>query len=218
MQTLGDGLRPDHIVRVGTRDGHLEIIAPEPSAPGRRARPLLRNEVRHVAAGYEPVTVGSLAAAQHRLPSGYVPLRFRLTPAADEEPWRSLAPDDRRAFLESLRPQVRAWAVRSRRDSTWLEAFEPDIFQPTVAADSAGTLVVTVPVRKPTLKGVRHFAWLVSLVPYQTATRLVPAGLSTPDDCSPEACNQTLNLAQLLGAIVRDDYAPARTVLLTEWR
>jgi hypothetical protein len=64
----------------------------------------------------------------------------------------------------------------------------------------------------------RHFAWLVSLVPYGRANSLVPAGYTTASDCDAAACGRTLNLAPLLGAILRDDYVPARVLLLTEWR
>ncbi len=217
LASLGPDLAPAHALRVGTRDGVLEPVAEVPVAGSRRPLALLRNVEPVVADRYEAVTTG-MVSSKAALPSGHVPLRFRLTVDPEAEPWRTLAPAERATFLASLRPRVRAWAVQTRRDSTWLTPFEPDIFQPSVEVDSSGALVVTVPVKRPAVGGARHFAWLVSLVPYQTAQRLVPSGLSTPSDCDAGTCGQTLNLAPLLGAILRDDYVPARALLLTEWR
>ena len=213
--SLADADKPAHTIRVGARDGHIEAVAEVPGENPKRASVLLRKTATVVAAGYEPVTT-ALVSEQHALPSGHVPLTFRLTVDARQEPWRALSTEGRAAFLASLRPRLRGWAV-SGRDSTVLTEFEPDVFRPTVETDSTGALVVTVPVKRPAVEG-RHVAWLLSLAPYQTAQRLVPADLSTPTDCSAEACSQTLNLAPLLGAILRDDYVPARAVLLTEWR
>ena len=215
VASLADADKPAHTIRLGARDGRLEAVADLPGSNPRRPDRILRNPETVVADAYEPVTV-ALVNEQHALPSGHVPLTFRLTVDPRAEPWRALSAQGRAAFLASLRPRLRGWAV-SGRDSTVLTEFEPDVFRPTVEADSSGALTVTVPVRKPSVKG-RYVAWLLSLTPYQTAQRLVPADLSTPADCSAEACAQTLNLAPLLGAILRDDYVPARAVLLTEWR
>ena len=211
--TAGLATPPDHAVRVGARDGTLEPVAEIAVAGSRRPERLLRDAREVVADGYEPVTRG-LIGGTAALPSGHVPLTFRFAPDARLEPWRTLSAEDRRTFLASLRPTLRGWSVG--RDGALAE-FEPDVFRPSVSVDTTGALVVTVPTKKPAADG-RHVAFLLSLTPYETAARLVPAGLSTPDDCSPERCGQTLNLAPLLGAILRDDYVPARAVLLTEWR
>lgn len=215
VASLDEADRPAHTIRVGARDGRIEAVAEVPGDNPKRPSTLLRSPKTVVAAGYEPVTTARVSE-QFALPSGHIPLTFRLTVDTRAEPWRALSAAARAAFLASLRPRLRGWAV-SGRDSTVLTEFEPDVFRPTVEADSTGALVVTVPVKRPAASG-RHFAWLLSLTPYQTAQRLVPADISTPSDCSADACSQTLNLAPLLGAILRDDYVPARAILLTEWR
>lgn len=215
MTSLAEADQPAHTIRIGARDGRIEAVAEVASDNPRRPDRILRNPETVVPDAYEPVTV-ALVSEEHALPSGHVPLTFRLTVDPRAEPWRALSGTGRAAFLASLRPRLRGWAV-SGRDSTVLTEFEPAVFETRVETDSAGALVVTVPVRKPAAEG-RHFVWLLSLTPYQTAQRLVPADLSTPTDCSAETCGQTLNLAPLLGAILRDDYVPARAVLLTEWR
>ncbi|HEX8297749.1 MAG TPA: hypothetical protein VF594_01200, partial [Rubricoccaceae bacterium] len=211
----------------GGRDGDLQPVAEVAVAGSRRPRTLLRGLDQTVAPGFEAVPVASVdnraADAQ-----GFVPLEFTLRVDDDAEPWRSLSQAERATFLRTLRPRLRAFAVSTRRDSVALREVEVDVYRPTVTVDSVGVAHVTLPVKRPATAGAgvdgtaadgaRHFAFLLSLVPYESAPGLVPDGLSTPTDCDAARCGQTLNLAPLLGAILRDDYVPARTLLLAEWR
>ena len=192
----------------------LESVAREGE---RRPTSVLRSVREAVAPGFEAVSVAQVnnrsADAQ-----GFVPLTFEVALDAEAEPWRSLSTEERNAFVKTLRPQLRTFAVTARRDSVSLIEVDADVYRPVVTVDSAGVARVTVPVKRPDVTGVRQFAFLLSLVPYESAQTLVPDGLSTVSDCAAEACGQTLNLAPLLGAILRDDYVPARTLLLAEWR
>ncbi|HEX9951709.1 MAG TPA: hypothetical protein VGB53_08070 [Rubricoccaceae bacterium] len=225
--SMGDDLQPEHVVQVGGRDADLVPVAEVAVEGSRRPRTLLRGLSQTVAPGFEAVPTASVdnraADAQ-----GFVPLEFTVRVDTDAEPWRSLSTAERAAFLRTLRPRLRAFAVSTRRDSVSIREVEADVYRPTVTVDSVGVAHVILPVKRPTTTGVgvggtaadgaRHFAFLLSLAPYESASGLVPDGLSTPTDCDAARCGQTLNLAPLLGAILRDDYVPARTLLLAEWR
>ena len=227
LQAAMGRLQPEHVVTVGGRDADLAPVAEVAVEGSRRPTTLLRGLGQTVAPGFEAVPTASVdnraADAQ-----GFVPLEFTLRIDPAREPWTSLTPPEREAFIKTLRPRLRAFAVSTRRDSVALHEVEADVYRPTVTVDSAGVAHVVVPVKRPTTggpgaegtaaDGARHFAFLVSLVPYESGPGLVPDGLSTPTDCAAETCGQTLNLAPLLGAILRDDYVPARTLLLAEWR
>ncbi len=219
--TLGADLQPEHVVQVGGRDAGLDALADVSVAGSRRPLTLLRNLDAVVAPGFEAIPTADVnsrtADAQ-----GFVPLEFTVRIDAAAEPWRSLSPSERETFLKTLRPRLRTWAITTRRDSVALHEVSADVYRPTVTVDSAGVAHVVLPVKRPPTtgpaEGARRFAFLLSLVPYESAAGLVPDGLSTPTDCDPARCGQTLNLAPLLGAILRDDYVPARTLLIAEWR
>lgn len=225
--SLGDDLQPAHVVRMGGRDAELAAVAEVAVEGSRRPLVLLRDVGETVAPGFEAVPTarvnGQAAGA-----TGFVPLEFTVRIDEAAEPWRGLSGAERAAFLRTLRPRLRAWAVSTRRDSVALREVDVDVYRPTVTVDSAGVAHVVVPIKRPVTagagvdgtaaEGARRFAFLLSLVPYESATTLVPEGLSTASDCDAARCGQTLNLAPLLGAILRDDYVPARTLLLAEWR
>ncbi len=216
MAALGDDLRPEHVLRVGGRDADLVPVAEVAVEGSRRPRALLRETGETVAPGFESVAYGRVntrgADAQ-----GFVPLEFTLQLDDAAEPWRSLSGAERAAFLRTLRPRLRAFAVDTRRDTVAVTEVDIDVYRPTVTVDSLGVAHVVLPVKRPTTGNLRHFAFLLSLVPYESAPGLVPEGFSTPTDCDAARCSQTLNLAPLLGAILRDDYVPARTLFLAEW-
>ena len=213
---LGDDLQPEHIVRIGGRDADLVAVTEKTVEGSRRPLVLLREPGEAVAPGFEAVQFGNISNRSANA-QGFVPLEFTLQIDAEGEPWRSLSAPERAAFLRTLRPRLRTFAVDTRRDSVALTEVEADVYRPTVTVDSAGVAHVILPVKRPAADGVRRFAFLVSLVPYESAPGLVPEGFSTPTDCDAARCGQTLNLAPLLGAILRDDYVPARALFLAEW-
>jgi hypothetical protein len=47
---------------------------------------------------------------------------------------------------------------------------------------------------------------------------LVPDRYSTNNDLNAENCGQIYKLQQLVGTIMRRNYAPGQALLLTEWR
>ena len=227
VAAMGDDLQFEHVVRVGGRDADLVATAEVPVEGSRRPNRLLRDLAQTISPGFEAVSharVNNVAADAQ----GFVPLEFTLQIDIDAEPWRSLSGAEREAFILTLRPRLRAFAVNTRRDTVAVHEVEADVYRPTVTVDSAGVAHVVLPVKRPTTRGAsvegtaadgaRHFAFLLSLVPYESAPGLVPDGFSTPTDCDAAACSRTLNLAPLLGAILRDDYVPARTLFLAEWR
>lgn len=215
LAELGSEMAPEHVVRVGGRDASLEPVESPASVGGRRVRPTLRDARMIPVPGFAPIATALVDEAEAD-ENGFVPLTFRLTLGDNHAPWARLSASERDAFLNSLRPELLGWSVDARRDTVALTKFEPFVLDATVVADSAGA-VVTIPVQRPRATG-RHFAWLVSLVPYGSANTLVPGGFTTASDCDPATCGQTLNLAPLLGVILRDDYVPARLLMLTEWR
>ncbi len=224
--SMGD-LQPEHVVTVGGRDASLEPVAEVAVAGSRRPTRLLRKLGQTIAPGYEAVPTASIVTTAADA-QGFVPLEFTLRIDDAREPWRSLTQPERVRFLQTLRPRLRAFAISTRRDSVSIQEVDVDVYRPTVTVDSAGVAHIVVPVKRPATAGAgldgtaadgaRRFAFLLSLVPYESAPGLVPDGLSTPTDCDAGTCGQTLNLAPLLGAILRDDYVPARTLLLAEWR
>ena len=143
---------PEHVVRVGGRDAALEPVAEVAADGSRRPTTLLRNLGQTVAPGFEAVPTASVdnraADAQ-----GFVPLAFTLRIDAAREPWRSLTQPEREAFLRTLRPRLRTFAVTTRRDSVALQEVDADVYRPTVTVDSAGVAHVVVPVKRPELSG-----------------------------------------------------------------
>jgi hypothetical protein len=237
LAALGPAAQPEAVVQAGGSDARLvplaEVTPGAPPAPegarARRPRPVeLLDALEEVAVqGFRDVPVARVRARSADA-QGFVPLTFDLQ-FADAAPWARLPAEEQAAFLRTLRPQLRAWAYDPQADSLALDSaavfVRTDSARVEVQADSAGgapRVRVVVPVRRPTVGGAaaeaRHFAWVLSLVPYQSAQRLVPPGLSTADDCAAGACGQTLNLAPLLGAVLKDTYVPARLLFLTEWR
>jgi len=225
--SVGADLQPAHVVRIGGRDADLVPVAEVAVEGERRPLQILRDAGETIAPGFEAVPYARIEARATRA-DGFVPLEFEVRLDPEAEPWRSLSQTEREAFVRTLRPRLRAWAVDTRRDTVALHEVEADVYRPTVTVDSAGVAHVVVPVKRPATAGpgvggtaadgARRFAFLLSLVPYESAPGLVPDGFSTASDCDPARCGQTLNLAPLLGAILRDDYVPARTLLLAEWR
>lgn len=216
VASLGDDLAPEHIVRIGGRDADLVALTEKAVEGSRRPLVLLREPGETVAPGFEAVQFGNVSNRSADA-QGFVPLEFTLQIDAEGEPWRSLSAAEREAFLRTLRPRLRTFAVDTRRDSVALTEVEADVYRPTVTVDSAGVAHVVLPVKRPAADSGRRFAFLLSLVPYESAPGLVPEGFSTSTDCDAVRCGQTLNLAPLLGAILRDDYVPARALFLAEW-
>lgn len=225
------GLEPDYALRVGSgNDLTLTAITTIPPLPDeRRESRLLRRVDTEYVPGFHPFVSAQIDNRAIDKATGFFPLSFDVG-IPEDAPWGQLPQDEQVAFLQTLQPVVQAWAVQIGRDSVALFPVEPHIRGARVEmnADSAsGTrLKVVVPVRRPAAPvdgngqtiNVRHFVWLVSLVPYESGQRLVPENLSAVNDCVSDACDRTLNLAPLLGAILRDDYVPGRALLLTEWR
>lgn len=77
-----------------------------------------------------------------------------------------------------------------------------------------------VPLRRPKVSPqVAHFAFLLRWrVTPQAARMLVPDRYSTNNDLNAENCGQIYKLQQLVGTIMRRNYAPGQALLLTEWR
>lgn len=222
------GVEAEYGLLVGGRSEYdLQPVAEVAVADQRRPERLLRDVDTVYVDNTQPF-VSARIAQQAVDKDGFYPLTVAAA-APPSAAWTRLPAQQRALFLNSLRPEVRAWAVEDAgqdvegRDSVALHpvGVVEKTGAATVVVDAEGGVRVTVPVQRPvapnSLRRVRQFAWLVTLTPYETAPLLVPAALSTTADCGPDRCSQVLNLGPMLGAILRDDYVPGRAFFLTEW-
>jgi hypothetical protein len=77
-----------------------------------------------------------------------------------------------------------------------------------------------IPARRPESDAQTPFyALLVRFrVSPKAARMLIPDRYSTDNDLNPNHCGQIYKLQQFVGTIMRRNYAPAQTLLITEWR
>lgn len=221
----------EHVVRIGGSAGlGLSLVAEADPPEGQRRRQRLIREPRTVRVPrFQPVEWGRVdtrAVGE----DGFLPLQFDVRLAGGEALWQQMGPEEQERFITGLRPRLRAWSFDSKpRGGEGIGIDSVGVFQDLggsrVAwqpdpADSTLVARLTVPVQRPEPARTRerHVAWVLTLEPFENLGGLVPAGYSTEVDCTNETCAQTLNLAPLLGAILRDLYLPGRQLFVTEWR
>lgn len=151
--------------------------------------------------------------------NGYYPLTFRLNAGAS-----GLSADDMYEMSRSLRPKAEVLGFQATDTSISLVSMPATVDEVSyrVYADSSGgslaALYFVVPVRLPPHSKTDGVALRVTMrLSIAGAQFVVPADISTTDDCDPSNCPRTLNLQPLIGAIVREHYSFGRAILLADW-
>jgi hypothetical protein len=204
-----EGLAAQYEVEMGRPAGTMRAAE---AAEERRGTPRYLMKLYDHGLGTMPPVQSARLNRRH----DSIPLLFEVDTLA--HPWRSLSTDARLQALSSLRLDVVAYDLGNlhRQAAQPVRSTRPTSGAP-VTVDSAGTGGVALASITPAEGRRQHTAWVASgrLTPVG-AQALVPAGLSTRDDRSPEACGQTLNLRPMLGALLQEHYVLGRAILVTE--
>jgi hypothetical protein len=223
---MGPNLAPEHAVVIGGRSLELKLVNRADAPEGQRRKDrLLRSSNPVYVRDIRPSEWVTVDARPARANDGFMPLQFDIVLTEDTAAWKQMDQVNLERFITRLRPSLRAWGIDSLRHGQPVLQ-EVDVFQKVDGTkiewrDNEGgnpaVARVTVPVRRPPTHA-RYIAWVLTLTTVDNVDLLVPSGYSTEIDCANDTCNRTLNLAPLLGAIVRDLYVPGRQMFVTDWR
>lgn len=136
-------------------------------------------------------------------------------------PWRSLSDAERGTVSENLSIDARHWRIDTLdaknerialQPTDALEVINPERFAEDIVHIRADVLPPDFNANNP-----RTASLLTIGLDAGGASRLISDDLSTRRDNSPDACNQTLNVQSVMGAILRDYYTAGQTLLITLW-
>lgn len=244
---FGEGLQPDHVVRLGKNPLPIAPVQRAVAEGGRRGKRVFRETDEYVLDRFDQVYRAPVVQAAAG-PDDFVPLQFRASIDMSAFPWKALGDEEIKFFLKNLEPHVEAFALNRsvveklnqanprRRASLFptqsREADSLDLLKPTpiqvrempdpvidIESDTA-RVQFALPVRRPeTGPQTSQFAFLVRLgVNAEGARMLVPDSYTTRNDLDPANCDKILNLQQLVATIMHRNYAPGQMLLLSEWR
>lgn len=151
------------------------------------------------------------------------PMQFDVSVDSTALPWRALSKADREHVMNALEPTFQHWRIDTlsvgNSNAVLTKTDTPRIFdtgatvRDTWDAHVDASLLYSPKGRQERIASVLQ----LGLGP-AGANRLIPNNLTTRRDNNENACSQTLNIQQTMGAVIREHYVLGEALLVTEWR